>query len=90
MTQCLSALGADIHETEDGLLIHGKLTLAGGQAPGFNDHRVLMALSAATLRCEGPVTVTDAESVNKSYPAFYQDYQSIGGNCQCHPLGETI
>ena len=90
MTQCLSALGADIRETEDGLLIHGKPILAGGEAPGFNDHRVLMALSAAALRCEGPVTVTDAESVNKSYPAFYRDYQSIGGNCQCHPLGETI
>lgn len=90
MTQCLSALGADIRETEDGLLIHGKPILAGGHAPGFNDHRVLMALSAAALRCEGPVTVTDAESVNKSYPAFYRDYQSIGGNCQCHPLGETI
>lgn len=90
MTQCLSALGADIRETGDGLLLHGKSMLTGGEAPGFNDHRVLMALSAAALRCEGPVTVTDAESVNKSYPAFYRDYQSIGGNCQCHPLGETI
>lgn len=35
MTQCLSALGADIHETEDGLLIHGKPILTGGEAPAL-------------------------------------------------------
>ncbi len=88
MTEALSSLGANIIETSDGLLIQGKPSLCGGNAPGFRDHRVVMALSAAALRCESPVTVTDAESVNKSYPGFYADYQSIGGKADVVHMGE--
>lgn len=29
-----------------------------------------MALSIAALRADGPVTISDAESIRKSYPAF--------------------
>lgn len=38
----------------------------------------MMAAIAAT-RCQGPVTITGAECVNKSYPRFWADYESLGG-----------
>ena len=46
-TAMLKALGADIEETEDGLLIHGKKELSGGTADSFNDHRIAMSAAVA-------------------------------------------
>ncbi|MFQ7854758.1 MAG: hypothetical protein ACLRIS_06130 [Flavonifractor plautii] len=36
----------------------------------------MMAAIAAT-RCQGPVTITGAECVNKSYPRFWADYEAL-------------
>ena len=72
-------LGGRVEEGPDFLTVTGVPRLAGGRAEGFNDHRVVMALAVAALGCEAPVTVTDAESVAKSWPAFFEDYRAIGG-----------
>lgn len=77
MEEALCALGAEIRALPDGLVIHGKNHLIGGKAQGRNDHRVVMALAAAG--CDCPVTVTDAESIRKSYPGFFRDFAAIGG-----------
>ena len=79
MAEGLSALGADIRQTPDGLDIRGVRRLRGGEAQGRNDHRVVMALAVAALASDGDVTVTDAESVRKSYPDFFRDYNLLGG-----------
>ena len=39
-----------------------------------------MSLCVATLGCKESVTITDRESINKSYPEFFKDYESIGGD----------
>lgn len=72
-------LGGRVEESPDSLTITGVSRLAGGRAEGYNDHRIVMALSMAALGCEAPVTVTDAQSVAKSWPAFFEDYRAIGG-----------
>ena len=72
-------LGGRVEEGPDSLTITGVSRLAGGRAEGYNDHRIVMALSKAALGCEAPVTVTDAQSVAKSWPAFFEDYRAIGG-----------
>ena len=72
-------LGGRVEEGPDSLTITGVSRLAGGRAEGYNDHRIVMALSMAALGCEAPVTVTDAQSVAKSWPAFFEDYRAIGG-----------
>jgi 3-phosphoshikimate 1-carboxyvinyltransferase len=72
-------LGGRVEESPDSLTISGVSRLAGGRAEGYNDHRIVMALSMAALGCEAPVTVTDAQSVAKSWPAFFEDYRAIGG-----------
>lgn len=79
MADGLSAVGAAVKQTADGLIIDGSPQLRGGTANGRNDHRVVMAMAIAALRADGNVTVTDAESIRKSYPDFFRDYNALGG-----------
>ncbi len=74
----LSALGADIKEIQDGLLLKGPSSLRGGTVRSHGDHRIAMALSVAALRADGKVTIEHAESVSKSYPRFFDDLRSLG------------
>ena len=62
-------------------------SLHGGEVDGYNDHRVVMALSIAALRADGLVTISDAESIRKSYPAFFEDYNRLGGKADVINMG---
>lgn len=78
--QELSALGADIRAEGDALLIQGKPCFPGGvTVDSHNDHRMAMMLSIAALHCESPIQLTGADSVKKSWPGYWRDYQSLGG-----------
>ncbi len=79
MRDGLSRLGADIRETEDGLIINGVRKLRGGFAEGYNDHRIVMSLAVASVGASGNITLSDMESINKSYPDFFNDIQKLGG-----------
>ncbi|MBR3639946.1 MAG: 3-phosphoshikimate 1-carboxyvinyltransferase [Clostridia bacterium] len=79
LASSLGALGADIKETEDGLVIHGREKLPGGSADSSGDHRIAMAVAVASVR-SGGITLSGAESVSKSYPGFWKDFQELGGN----------
>ena len=80
VTEVLSALGADIEEQADALVIRGREKLPGGvTVSGHNDHRIAMMAAIAATRCEKPVTITGAECVKKSYPGFWEDYEKLGG-----------
>jgi 3-phosphoshikimate 1-carboxyvinyltransferase len=74
----LNSLGADVKETQDGLLVHGLSSLRGGTVRSHGDHRIAMALGVAALRANGKITIEHAESVRKSYPRFFEDLQSLG------------
>lgn len=87
MAEALTGLGGQVRATADGLLIQGVPQLAGGIAQGKNDHRVVMALAAAGLRCEKGLSVTDAQSIRKSYPGFFQDFIKLGGFAHVLDLG---
>lgn len=75
LAQELGKLGADITEGEDSLRIRGKPFLTGGTAHAHGDHRIAMAVAVASIRCKEPVTVSGAESVEKSYPRFWSDFE---------------
>lgn len=79
ITTELNKLGADIHELEDGLVIHGKENLTGGIVDSWNDHRIAMALAIASIKCIQPVTITNSDAINKSYPRYWHDMISVGG-----------
>ena len=74
----LVSLGADVTETEDGLIVNGPVTLKGGNVHAYNDHRIAMALSVAALGADKETIIEGAECVNKSYPNFFEDLRSIG------------
>ena len=74
----LNALGGKVEETADGLIVTGVPRLAGGTVDAFGDHRIAMAAAVASVACEGPVTVTGAQAVEKSYPAFWEDLAALG------------
>jgi len=79
----LSSLGADVKETNDGLVINGKNKLQGGVTQSFGDHRIAMAAAVLSGACLNPVTIQNAEAVNKSYPAFFDDFHiTLGGICE--------
>lgn len=75
----LNKIGADVKETPDGLIINGKSSLTGGEVHGWNDHRIVMALSVATVRCTSDLTIDDSEAITKSYPTFFEDFKKLGG-----------
>lgn len=75
----LRSLGAEVETTADGLIIIGKPSLSGGETDSFGDHRIVMAAAVAAQKCKNPVTITNAQAVGKSYPAFFEDYNSLGG-----------
>lgn len=78
----IRSLGGDITETDDGMIINGKPFLSGGETESFNDHRIAMAAAVASLRCQGDVIIRNAEAVNKSYPAFFEDFNKLGGKAR--------
>ncbi len=79
----LCKLGAEMEEGPDFLTIRGVETLRGGvEVDAHNDHRIAMMLAIAATRCQAPITLTGAESVNKSYPGFWEDYVNLDGAIQ--------
>ncbi len=79
VTEMLTALGADIEETPDGLIVRRKSMLRGGSVHAHGDHRIAMSAAVAAVACIGEVSIENAESVTKSYPDFWQDYAALGG-----------
>jgi len=82
----LSSLGADITETEDGLIIIGKKFLKSGETQSFGDHRIAMTVAVISSVCTsgdisstGNVIIRDAEAVRKSYPGFFEDFKTFLG-----------
>ena len=77
VSDMISALGGNITETADGLIIRGVPRLAGGVVDSAGDHRIAMSGAVASLVCEGAVTVTGAEAVAKSYPKFWEEFERL-------------
>ena len=79
----LSALGADISETEDGFIINGKTNLKGGvTSECYHDHRLAMSLYVAGLVCQNPIIINGFEWVNISFPEFETQFAQLFGFIQ--------
>ena len=72
----LSALGADIEELPEGLVVRGG-ALRGGAVSAQHDHRIAMAAAVAACSCTEPVTVEGWDCTNKSYPRFREDFNAL-------------
>lgn len=77
MVNNLSAMGADITGTDDGMIINGGKPLHGALIHSMNDHRIAMSFAIASLQAEGTTIIEGGECVNISYPDFYRDLEKL-------------
>ena len=84
MANALRRVGVSVTEQPDGLTIRGGKPLRGGLVQGCNDHRIVMSMAVAATGSVHAISVTDAESVNKSWPTFFEDFRMIGGQTIWH------
>ncbi|MCD7872279.1 MAG: 3-phosphoshikimate 1-carboxyvinyltransferase [Clostridiales bacterium] len=75
----LRLMGVSAEETEGGMIITPGNEVLGAEINGYNDHRIVMAFAVAALFAKGKTVITDANSINKSYPEFFDDYNKLGG-----------
>jgi 3-phosphoshikimate 1-carboxyvinyltransferase len=84
----LRKLGAVVEETTDTLTITSPSHLKNASLDSFGDHRLFMALAIASLLTPHS-TLTGAESVDVSYPAFLNDIAKLGANISSYPCQES-
>ena len=73
----LSAMGADVTEEPDGLVIRGGRPLRGARLKSHGDHRIAMAFAIAGLFADGETVIEDAACVETSYPGFNAQLERI-------------
>ena len=71
-------LGGNASATENTLTVYGT-GYVGGTVDAVNDHRIAMAAAIASTVCLEPVTILGAQCVQKSYPAFWDEFKRLGG-----------
>lgn len=77
----LSGFGIDTQYESDTLYIYGG-KLRGGEFDGFFDHRIAMSSIVGAMCAEGESIVHGVECIKKSYPAFIDDAEALGGRCE--------
>lgn len=79
----LRAFGVTVELSED----QTELVITGGKQPAScivdscNDHRIVMMAAILASYATGPVIITHAEAINKSYPLFFEHFKQLGGIC---------
>ena len=71
-------LGIRIDLIQDSMMVYGGTGIHGAEVFSQHDHRIAMACGIAALCADGPITITNAEAVNKSYTDFYLHLQHLG------------
>jgi 3-phosphoshikimate 1-carboxyvinyltransferase len=81
MAAGLAAIGVEVEERPDGLIIHGRGgdAFAGGATIATQlDHRIAMSFAVAGLHARAPITVDDRAPIATSFPSFIALMQSLG------------
>jgi 3-phosphoshikimate 1-carboxyvinyltransferase len=73
----LTALGAEVETSEDGMRIEGQGGLRGGTIDSHGDHRIAMLGAIAGLASREGVEVHGMEVAAVSYPSFERDLASL-------------
>lgn len=82
IADALNAIGGKVKVFDDALEIQPVDAFHSGKIDGCNDHRIVMASAIASTVSDGEIIITDAEAVTKSYPDFWKDFASLGGNVE--------
>jgi 3-phosphoshikimate 1-carboxyvinyltransferase len=71
-------MGVTIILSGDLMQIHGGNEIKSAVVFSQHDHRIAMASAVAALGANGPIEITEAEAINKSYTDFFTDLQQLG------------
>ena len=71
-------MGIRIDLEGDLMKIHGGASIKACTVFSQHDHRIAMACAVAALCANGPIEITEAEAINKSYTLFFEDLQQLG------------
>jgi 3-phosphoshikimate 1-carboxyvinyltransferase len=76
----LQRAGCDAQPFDDAIMVRGRPSgIAGGATvDAHDDHRLAQALALVALRTRDGLTITDADSVAKSYPSYFDDLRLLG------------
>ncbi len=74
----LRRMGADIVETDDGMVIRGPSQLKGCEVFPQKDHRLAMMFAVAALIAEGSTLINDWEWTRVSFPGFESAISALG------------
>ncbi|NWG12004.1 MAG: 3-phosphoshikimate 1-carboxyvinyltransferase [Acidobacteria bacterium] len=75
----LRAMGAEVEERPDGLVLGGGARLKGADIDTRGDHRIAMAFAVAGLAAEGETRIHDAGCADVSYPGFFDTLAEVTG-----------
>lgn len=77
MAHSLTAMGARVTETDDGMIIDGGAPLHGAVIDSHGDHRIAMTFAVLGLVADGETEILYAECADVSYPTFYEDLRRL-------------
>ncbi|MBS7298801.1 MAG: 3-phosphoshikimate 1-carboxyvinyltransferase [Eubacteriales bacterium] len=73
----LKKSGADITETDDGMIIRGGRKLIGADFASYGDHRMAMSLAVLAQMTDGKCNIDDISCCAISYPEFFNDLYAM-------------
>lgn len=73
------SMGARVKLSAHRLVVEGSRRPRPLRLVGNPDHRVVMSAAVAALAASGSSRISDASSVDKSYPRFFEDWARLGG-----------
>jgi len=73
----LGRMGISVTLQDDLMIIEGRQELNAVTVDSFQDHRIAMAAAIGALRANGPVVLEQADAVNKSFPAFFEQLDKL-------------
>lgn len=79
-------MGVQVDLDGDIMTVHGGGVVKGADVHSRHDHRIAMACAVAGLKADSEMVIEEAQAVNKSYPDFYRDLQSLGADV----TGESV
>lgn len=75
----LRAMGAEVEELPDGLIIEGGRPLHGARIDSGMDHRIAMSFAIAGLVADGETIIDGAEWADISFPGFFSELARLTG-----------
>lgn len=79
MVENLRAIGVEVEELDDGLIVSGSERALRGSVPTHHDHRIAMAFSVLAALPQHDIEVLDPSVADVSFPGFRASLRCAGG-----------